>query len=108
LNPLGNVTINEKCGLQIVQPRRHHFGPGNEIQFLSVTAIFQAIRVSIPNRPSTYTDPNTTENLTFNPMANAFGNLSTVTDTVNDGQRTNNTITRSLFVTFNAVNQPPR
>ena len=39
-------------------------------------------------------------------MANAFG-TATITVTVNDGQRANNTIARTFTVTVNAVNDPP-
>src|SRR5262249_23030331 len=44
--------------------------------------------------------------LTFTPARYAFGN-ATITVTVNDGQATNNTISRAFVVTVNAVNQAP-
>ena len=44
--------------------------------------------------------------LTFTPVADANG-AATITVTVNDGQGSNNTTSRSFTVTVNAVNDPP-
>ena len=102
LNTLNNLTINENAGLQTVNLSGITSGAGNETQTLTVTATSSNPGL-IPNPTVNYTSPNATGNLTFTPVANANG-TATITVTVNDGQASNNIVTRTFTVT---VNQPP-
>jgi len=105
LNALSNLTINEDAGSQTVNLAGISSGASNEIQTLAVSAVSSNPGL-IPNPTVSYTSPSATGNLTFTPVANANGN-SIITVTVNDGQATSNTVTRTFTVTVNAVNDPP-
>ncbi|MEO7678272.1 MAG: Ig-like domain-containing protein, partial [Verrucomicrobiota bacterium] len=105
LNALGNLSVNQNSGSQIVNLSGISSGAANESQTLSVTAVSSSPGI-IPNPTINYTSPNATGLLTFTPLATASG-LVTLTVTVNDGVASNNVVTRSFTVTVNAVNQAP-
>jgi Fibronectin type III domain/Bacterial Ig domain len=105
LNALANVTINEGAGQQTVNLAGISSGAANEAQTLVVTAS-SSDPTLIPNPTVTYTSPNATGTIRFTPVALAFG-TATVTVQVNDGDASNNTVTRSFTVTVNSVNQAP-
>ena len=105
LNALPDVTINEDSGAQSVSLSGIGTGAANETQTLTVTAASSNPGL-IPNPTATYTSPSATGTLNFTPVANANG-TATITVTVNDGQTTNNTVSRTFVVTVNAVNDAP-
>jgi hypothetical protein len=105
LNAISNLTINEDAGQQTVNLSGISSGAANESQTLTVTASSSNTGL-IPNPTVSYTSPNATGTLTFTPVANANGS-ATITVIVNDGQASNNTVTRTFTVTVNAVNDPP-
>ena len=105
LNALSNLTINEDAGSQTVNLSGISSGAANESQTLAVTAVSSNPGL-VPNPTINYTSPNATGNLTFTPVAGANGN-ATIAITVNDGQGTSNSITRTFTVTVNPVNDPP-
>ena len=97
LNAIGNLTINENGGLQMVNLSGITSGATNEIQTLKVTATCSnPVLLSTPS--VRYTSPNTTGTLTFTPVANATG-TATITVTVNDGGASNNIVTQTFTVT---------
>ena len=99
------AAINEDAGLQSVNLSGIGSGASNESQTLTVTATSDNPAL-IPNPTVTYTSPNTTGTLNYTPAANANGS-AVITVTVNDGQASNNTVTRNLTVTVNPVNDTP-
>ncbi len=105
LDALGNMTINEDAGPQLVNLSGITDGATNETQTLTITAVSSNPSL-IPNPTVNYTNPNTTGTLTFNSATNASG-AATITVTVNDGQGQNNTIVRSFTVTVSALNDTP-
>ncbi|MGC3961291.1 MAG: Ig-like domain-containing protein [Verrucomicrobiota bacterium] len=105
LNALTDVTINEDAGAQSVSLAGIGTGAANETQTLTVTAVSSDPSL-IPNPSVSYTSPSATGSLNFTPVVNANG-TATITVTVNDGQTTNNTVSRSFVVTVNAVNDVP-
>ncbi|HKS36297.1 MAG TPA: Ig-like domain-containing protein, partial [Verrucomicrobiae bacterium] len=105
LNALGNVTLNEDAPQQTVNLSGIGSGAASEIQTLTVTASSSNPGL-IPAPAIAYTSPNTTGTLRFTPVANGSG-TATLTVTVNDGQTSNNTVSRTFTVTVNAVNDPP-
>ncbi len=104
LNTIANVTINEDASQQTVNLSGISAGTG-ESQTLTVIASSSNTGL-IPTPTVTYTSPGATGSVRFTPAANANGS-ATITVTVNDGQATNNTISRSFTVTVNAVNDTP-
>jgi len=105
LNALSNVSVSENASVQAVSLAGISSGAANESQTLTVTATSSNPSL-IPNPTVTYTSPNATGSLSFTPTADANGS-ATVTVTVNDGQVSNNTITRTFTVTVSPVNNPP-
>jgi hypothetical protein len=105
LNSLSNIALDEDAGAQAVNLSGISSGAANESQTLTISAVSSNSGL-IPNPSVTYTSPNVTGILTFTPIAGANGN-ATITVTVNDGQTTSNTITRTFTVAVNAVNDPP-
>lgn len=102
LNAVGNLTIAENAGLQMVNLTGITTGATNEAQTLSVASTSSNTGL-IPNPTVTYTSPNSTGTLTFTPVANASGQ-ATITVTVNDGSVSNSIVTRMFTV---SVDQPP-
>lgn len=104
LNAIGNITINENAGAQVINLVAISAGP-NENQPLTVTATSSDPNL-IPNPAVNYASPNDYGTLTFTPATNAFGS-ATITVTVDDGQDFQNVFSRSFTVVVNPVNQPP-
>jgi hypothetical protein len=105
LNAIGNVSINENASIQTVSLSGISSGAANEAQTLTVIAT-SSNPTLIPNPAISYSSPNSTGSLTFNPALNANGS-ATVTVTVNDGGASNNVVTQIFTVTVNPVNQTP-
>ena len=104
LNTIGNITINENAGAQVINLVGISAG-ANEVQALTLTATSSDPSI-IPNPTVKYVNPSSGGTLTFTPAANAFGS-ATITVTVNDGESVQNTVSRSFLVVVNPVNQPP-
>jgi hypothetical protein len=104
LNSLPNVSINQNASAQNVFLSGITSGAANEAQALQVTATSSNPWL-IPAPTISYTSPNSTGVLAFQPVAGATGS-AVISVTVNDGQAGNNTVTRSFSVTVNpaAVN----
>lgn len=98
------AAINEDAG-DLVNLSGIGSGAINESQTLTITATSDNPAL-IPNPAVNYTSPNTTGSLGYNAVANANG-TAVITVTVNDGQASNNTVTRTFTVTVNAVNDAP-
>lgn len=105
LNALSNLTLNEDAAQQTVNLSGITTGAANETGTLTVTAGSSNTGL-IPNPTVSYASPNTTGSLNFTPVANASGS-AVITVTVNDGQSTSNTVTRTFTVTVNPVNDTP-
>ncbi len=105
LNTIADVTLNEDAGAQTVSLAGIGTGAANETQVLTITATSSNPGL-IPNPTANYTSPSATGSLNFTPVANAHGN-ATITVVVNDGQVTNNTVSRTFTVTVNSVNDAP-
>jgi len=105
LNTIGNLTIREDAGLQVVNLSGIGTGATNEVQTLVITATSSNLSL-IPNPSVTYTSPNSTGYLSFTAISNAFGS-ATINVTVNDGGASNNLVTRSFVVTVSPVNDTP-
>ena len=105
LNPIGNLTIPEDAGVQVINLSGIGPGASNEVQTLTVTATSGNPGL-VPNPVVTYSSPSTTGSLTFSSPTNASG-TAVITVVVNDGQSSSNTLARSFTVTVNAVNDPP-
>ena len=105
LNALNTMTIAENAGAQTVNLSGIGAGAPNESQTITVTATSSNPGL-IPNPGVNYASPNATGSLSFAPVANVNGS-ATITVTVNDGQASNNTLTRSFTVTVTSVNSAP-
>ncbi len=105
LNALSGLTLNENAGLQTVSLSGISSGAANEVQTLTVTASSSNTGL-IPNPTVSYTSPNTTGSISFTPVPLAYGS-ATLTVSVNDGDTSNNLVSRSFTVTVNPVNQAP-
>jgi hypothetical protein len=102
LNPLGNLTVGENNGFQVVNLLGIGLGSGNQ---LTITAV-SSNPALIPNPTVNYSSPNANGTLTFAPANDANGTAK-ITVTVNNGQSQSNLIVRSFTITVKAVNQPP-
>ncbi len=105
LNSIANLSLNEDAPQQTINLTGISTGATNEFDSLTVTATSSSPTI-IPNPVVNYTTPDNNGSLTFTPVPAKFGS-ATITVTVNDGQPTNNTVTRTFTVTVNAVNDPP-
>ena len=105
LNAISNVAINENAGAQTVNLSGVSSGATSEIQTLNITAT-SSNPALIPTPTVNYASANTTGTLGFTPLPNVTG-TATITVTVNDGQATNNLVTRTFTITVNAVIQSP-
>jgi len=101
LDALSAVTLDEDAGPQTVGLTGISSGATNENDTLTVTAS-SSNPALIPTPTVTYTSPNAAGTLDFTPATNAFG-TATITVTVNDGQPSNNIVSRSFTVTVNSV-----
>jgi imidazole glycerol phosphate synthase subunit HisF len=98
------LAILEDAGAQTIPLTGISAGFG-ETQTLTVTATSSNISL-IPHPTITYTSPNTTGSLHLQPALNQSGS-ATITVTVNDGQPTTNTFSRTFTVNVTAVNDAP-
>jgi hypothetical protein len=105
LDSIGDVTINEDSGLQTVNLTGVSQGAGNEPDVLALTANSSNPGV-IPGPTVTYNSVLGTGRVRFTPVTNAFGS-ALLTVTANDGQPSNNIVSRSFTVTVAPVNDPP-
>ncbi|MCO5052448.1 MAG: Ig-like domain-containing protein [Verrucomicrobiae bacterium] len=105
LGAIGDVTIDEDAGLQTVGLSGIGAGSGETGQALTVSAVSSNPGL-IPTPVVSYTSPNGTGSLRFTPVADGHGS-AVITVTVNDGQTTNNTVSRSFTVTVRSVNDAP-
>ena len=105
LAAISNVSLQENATAQTVSLAGITSGAANESDTLSVTASSSNTGL-IPNPTVTYTSPNSTGSLNFTPTTDASG-TATITVTVNDGQSTNSTFSRTFTVNVNAVNNQP-
>ncbi len=105
LNTINPLTMTENAGQQTVNLAGIGTGAANETQTLTVTATSGNPGL-IPHPTVTYTSPGATGTLRFTPTANSNG-TAIVTVTVNDGQATDNTVTRTFAVTVTSVNSAP-
>ena len=99
------AAIDEDAGQQTVDLTGIGQGAANEVQIVTVTAT-SSNALLIPTPVVTYTSFNTTGSLSFTPVANANGS-AVITVTANDGQASNNIVTRTFTVTVNPVNDVP-
>ena len=97
LHKIRGVTVNESAGLQTVSLTQISSGATNENQPLDVSATSSNPGL-IPNPTVNYISPDSTGSLSFTPAPDAFG-TATIAVTVDDGQATQNTITRSFKIT---------
>ncbi|MGH7972191.1 MAG: Ig-like domain-containing protein, partial [Limisphaerales bacterium] len=105
LDPIADVTLDAGAGAQTVQLSGITSGATNEIQELTVTAK-SSNPALIPDPTVNYTSPNTNATLNFTPLTNLTGQ-ATVTVTVDDGQPTNSSISRTFVVTVNQAADSP-
>src|SRR5439155_319805 len=76
-------------------------GANNEFDTLTVSAV-SSNPTLIPSPTVTYNSPDPTGSLTFTPSPARSGTAS-ITVTINDGQPSNNIVTRSFTVTISPV-----
>ena len=103
LDAVTNMVVYQNAGTQTISLTGITSSSTDPNQTLTVTAASSnpgVITAPVVN----YTSPNTSGTLTFAPVKNALGR-SVVTITVNNGNATNNTISRTFGVTV--VSQPP-
>lgn len=105
LAAISNVSLQENATAQVVNLTGIGTGASNESDTLTVTASSSNPSL-IPNPTVTYTSPNSTGSLNFTPATDLNG-TAIITVTVNDGQSTNSTTSRTFTVTVNAVNNQP-
>ena len=105
LDPLSGLAILEDAGPQTVSLTGISAGTANENDTLTVIADTTNTAL-VTNLVVSYTSPDSTGSLSFNLVTNAFG-TATITVTVNDGQPSNNIVSRSLTLTVTPVNDPP-
>jgi hypothetical protein len=106
LDAIPDAAIDEGAGTQSVALSGITAGVG-ESQTLRVSAASSNTAL-IPKPTVTYVSPAGTGSLAFAPAAADANGTATITVTVNDGQASNNTVSRSFVVTVHAVNDAPR
>jgi hypothetical protein len=97
-----NLIIGQNAGTQRVPLAGISSGAAAEVQTLKVTAT-SSNPALIPTPVISYTSPSSTGWLTFAPASNQSG-TATITVSVDDGQASNNVVSRSFWV---LVNNPP-
>ncbi len=101
LGAIGDRTVLQNAGIQSVSLAGISSGAPNENQSLIVAAS-SGNPALIPNPSVTYTSPEGSGSLSFQPVAGASGN-AVITVVVNDGQAQNNLATRTFNVTVTAA-----
>jgi len=97
LDPLNNLGVVKNSGKQIVNLTSISSGLTNKTLMLTIKATSSNVQL-IPTPTISYLFPNSSGMLSFTPAVNGVG-TSTISVTVNNGQKTNNLITRSFTVT---------
>ncbi len=105
LDAIANLTVNEDAGPQTVPITGLSPGPANETQNLIVTALSSNPGL-IPNPIVNYLSPGNSGAISFTSLSNANGS-ALITVTVNDGQGSNNLVSRTFTVTVIPVNDAP-
>ncbi|WP_425390708.1 tandem-95 repeat protein [Ekhidna sp.] len=98
------AAIDEDAGEQTVSLSGITPG-GGESQTLTVTATSDNTAL-IPNPTVTYSSPNATGSLAYTPVSDQSG-TATITVTVDDGETSNNTVSKTFTVTVDPVNDVP-
>jgi len=102
LNPIPDQSVNENAGAQAVTLTGISAGDADDAgQVITITATSDNPAL-IPNPTITYTSPNATGTLTYQPVANQIG-AATVTVTVKDNGGTANGGVDTTVKTFNIV-----
>ncbi len=112
LGALSNISLNEDAAEQVIGLSQVTAG-GGESQVLLVTALSDSTNL-IPNPEIEYASPNSTGSLKFTPVPNESG-MAEIVVTVADGGADgvlstagdNATVTRTILVTVDAVNDDP-
>lgn len=104
INPISGVSILEDEDAQTLSFSGISAG-GSEADVLSVSA-FSSDTVLLPHPVVQWTHPDAGGTLTFQPAANRFG-TAMVTVVVNDGQSSNNIVSRTFSVEVQPVNDAP-
>jgi len=99
LDPLSNLTLKEDAPPQTISLTGITSGAANENDTLTVTAS-SSNPALVTNASVSYVSPNPTGSLTFTLVTNSVGTAD-ITVTVNDGQASNNIISRSFSVIVN-------
>jgi hypothetical protein len=105
LDAIADVNLQENSGQQTLNLTGISPGADYESQVVTVKAVSSNPGL-IPTPGITYTAPGASAKLVFTPVANAFGS-ATITVTVDDGQSTVNTVSRSFKVTVTPLNRAP-
>ena len=105
LDSIGDMTVIENSGAQVVPLSGITAGPPNEIQTLTLSAFSYPPGV-LTNLQITYTSPDSTGSLSFEPAQNAVG-TATVRVYADDGAIENNIVCRIFKVQVDPENQPP-
>src|SRR5207249_1357852 len=101
LNPISDVITNEDSGPVLVNLAGITAGATNETDTLSLTATSSKPAL-VPTPVVNYSSPNTAGSLNFTPNP-ATNGVAVITVTVNDGQPSNNIVTRTFTVAVNAA-----
>ena len=105
LNAIPNVVLSEDAGNHTIPLAGIGSGAPEEQQTLTLSAS-SSNPLLIPVPSIQYVSPSATGTLTLTPAANASG-TATITVTVNDGQPSDNTVSRSFMVAVSPVNDLP-
>lgn len=97
-------SITEDAGLQTIELTGISQGPNESEQTLTISAVSDNTGL-VPN-PNINAKTADTRDLVFTPVANKNGTAN-ITVTVDDGQPSNNSITRTFKVEISSVNDPP-
>ncbi len=105
LAPIGDVTIDEDAGPQVVALSGIGSGATNENDTLMVTAVSSNPAI-IPHPIALYSSPEGTGTVSFQPLPDANGTV-TITVTVDDGGASNNVVHRSFTVMVQPFDDAP-
>lgn len=105
INPISNRTITLDSEVHIIPLAGIGSGAPNESESVVITAI-SSDPTCIPNPLVVYSSPSATGRLILTPVHNATGS-STITVVVNDGQATNNLLTRIFNVKVSGPSGTP-
>jgi uncharacterized protein YjdB len=104
LDPLPNLVLPKNATVQRVNLTGISSGAWFESQPLAVTAVSSDTTL-IPNPTVSYSSPNSTGTLMFRPLSSSTGTAN-ITVTVNDGQLSNNVVSRVFTVSVVDVVPP--